>query len=141
MEQLSLQSSLGAAFDSELLVSLAVLSLVLAAVGLFGLLSYLVSQRANEIGIRVALGAQRKDVIGLVLLSGLKPAWIGLSAGLLASVAIAPLIRSLLFGVHPLDASVVAAVSMILAIVATLACTLPAWQAARLDPARTLRGE
>src|SRR6266404_2054585 len=116
-------------------------SLVLAAVGLFGVLSYLVTQRTNELGIRVALGAQREQILGLVLVDGLQPAWIGLLLGLAAGSGAAQLIRSMLYGVHPMDLHVFTFVALLSIVVAMSASALPAWRAARLDPMQALRNE
>ena len=134
--------SLGnASFSSTLVLAFAVLSLLLASVGLYGVLSYLVTQRRTEIGIRIALGAKREQVLRLVLVDGLRPALLGLVLGLVASIGAAQAIRSLLYGVQPLDMSVFAAVSGTLLAVAALACLVPAWRASRLDPMRALRTE
>ncbi|HEY6848329.1 MAG TPA: ABC transporter permease [Terracidiphilus sp.] len=134
--------SLGnASFTSTLVLAFGVLSLLLASVGLYGVLSYLVAQRRTEIGIRIALGAKREQVLRLVLLDGLRPALLGLVLGLGASVGAAQALRSLLYGATPLDASVFAAVSATLLAVAALACLVPAWRASRLDPMRALRTE
>jgi putative ABC transport system permease protein len=128
-------------FNALLLTIFAVLSLLLAAVGLFGVLSYIVSQRTGEIGVRIALGAQRTDVLRLMLTDGLRPAIVGLVIGIVASLAIARLVRSLLFGISPLDPVVFVVVAAALLAVATVACLLPAWRASRLDPMQALRTE
>ena len=128
-------------FNALLLTLFAALSLLLAAVGLFGVLSYIVSQRTGEIGVRIALGAQRTDVLRLMLTDGLRPAIIGLVLGIVASLAIARLVRSLLFGISPLDPIVFVVVAAALLAVATVACLLPAWRASRLDPMQALRTE
>jgi predicted permease len=141
MDQIIGGSTRNASFDATLLLAFAVLSLVLAAVGLFGVLSYVVAQRTTEIGIRMALGAQRGDVLRLTLLDGLKPAGAGLLVGLAAAAAAVKLIRNLLYGVEPLDARVFAGVALILLVVAGVACLVPAWRASRLDPLQALRNE
>ena len=141
MDQLIGASTIEASFSSTLIVAFAVLSLLLAAVGLYGVLSYLVTQRTNEIGVRIALGARRGQVLGLVLLDGLKPAWIGLVLGLLGGAAAAQLIRAMLYGVGPLDPSVFVSMAAVLTLVAGLSCLIPAWRASRLDPMRALRVE
>ena len=115
--------------------------MLLAAVGLFGVLSYMVAQRTQKIGIRMALGAQRDRVLGQVLLDGLKPAFIGLALGLGGSAGAVRLIRSMLYDTRPLDPAVFALVSVVLAVVAGAACMVPAWRASRLDPMRALRTE
>jgi predicted permease len=141
MDQVIGKSTLDASFDATLLAAFAVLSLVLAAVGLFGVLSYIVVQRTAEIGIRVALGAQRREVLKLTLTDGLRPASVGLLLGLAGGVAVAKAIRGLLYGVQPLDSGVFAGVAIILLGVASAACLLPAWRASRLDPVQALRVE
>lgn len=141
MDQIIGRSTLDASFNAILLVAFAVVSLVLAAVGLFGVLSYIVGQRTSEIGIRIAIGAQRREVLRLMLTDGLRPAGIGLLVGLIGSVAATQMIRKLLYGAQPLDISVFAGVAALLLAVATLACLLPAWRASRLDPIRALRIE
>ena len=141
MDQLLGKSTLDASFDATLLAAFAALSLLLAGVGLFGVLSYIVAQRTSEIGIRIALGAQREQVLRQMLFDGLRPALFGLAFGLAASVGAAQLIRSMLYGTQPLDPAVFAAVAGTLLLVAALACIAPAWRASRLDPMRALRTE
>jgi ABC-type antimicrobial peptide transport system permease subunit len=141
MDQILGQSTLNQSFDAKLVLAFAVMSLVLAAVGLFGVLSYIVAQRTTEIGIRIALGAQREQVLKLMLLDGLRPALVGLVLGLAVSIGASRLIQSLLFGTHPLDPVVFAAVCFVLLVVAALACVVPAWKASRLDPMQALRME
>jgi putative ABC transport system permease protein len=134
-------STIEASFTSTLILAFAVLSLVLASVGLYGVLSYLVEQRTSEIGVRIALGAQRDQVLRLMLLDGLRPALIGLVLGLLGGAAASQLIRSMLYGVRPLDMSIFVAVAVVLIAVAAFSCLVPAWHASRLDPMRALRVE
>jgi predicted permease len=141
MEQVLGESTLDARFDATLLLAFAVLSLLLAMVGLFGVLSFMVAQRTTEIGVRIALGAPREQIMRLMLRDGLRPALWGLAVGLGASVGVTRLIASLLFGTKPLDPAIFALVSMTLLLVAALACALPAWRASRLDPMQALRAE
>jgi predicted permease len=141
MDQRIGQSTLDANFDATLLLAFAGLSLLLAGVGLFGVLSYIVAQRTTEIGIRIALGAQREQVLRLMLRDGLWPAVVGLAAGLVASMGLTRLIRSMLYGTTALDPVVFAAVSIMLLAVAAIACAAPAWRASRLDPIAALRME
>jgi predicted permease len=135
------KSTLGSEFNSLLVLGFAVVALVLAAAGLYGVLAYLVTQRTNELGVRIALGAQRAQILQLVLFDGMRPALLGLIAGLAGSVAVAKLIRSLLYGTEPYDWKVFLAVSTIVLSVAVLACTIPAWRASRLNPLQALRVE
>ncbi|HXW91699.1 MAG TPA: ABC transporter permease [Terriglobales bacterium] len=141
MNQIINQSSLDANFEATLLAAFAGISLLLAAVGLFGVLAYLVTQRRTEIGIRLALGAQREHVLHLMLLDGLAPALGGAAAGSLLAIAAAQLIRSSLYATKPLDPAVFAGVIGLLFGVATTACLLPAWRASRVQPATVLRSE
>ena len=141
MNQIINRSSLDASFEATLLAALAGISLLLAAVGLFGVLAYLVTQRRTEIGIRLALGAQREHVLHLMLLDGLAPAFGGATVGSLLAIAAAQLIRSGLFATKPLDPAVFAGVIGLLLGVATTACLIPAWRATRVQPATVLRSE
>jgi putative ABC transport system permease protein len=141
MDQLIGKSTLDASFNATLLLAFAAFSLVLAAVGLFGVLSYIVGQRTSEIGIRIAVGAQPSEVLRLMLVDGLRPAGSGLLLGLAGGLAASDLVRALLYGMQPLDVSVFALVTLLLLSVAGIACLLPAWRASRLDPVRALRNE
>jgi len=116
-------------------------ALVLAVVGLYGTLSYMVAQRTREIGVRLALGAQRADVIQLVLRHGLRLTGTGLAAGLVGAFAATRVLSNLLFGITAVDPTTFAGVSAILAIVATLACYVPARRATKVDPMVALRCE
>jgi ABC-type antimicrobial peptide transport system permease subunit len=137
MDQIVGQSTIDASFDATLLFAFAVISLVLAAVGLFGVLSYIVAQRTAEIGIRIALGAQRPQVMRLMLRDGLRPAVLGL----IVSTGAAQLIQSILYGTPALDPVVYMLVSVTLLATAIVACTVPAWRASRLDPMTASRME
>jgi predicted permease len=141
MQQIIGKSTAGARFDAVLVLLFAVLALILAAVGLYGLLSYLVTQRTNEIGIRMALGAQRTEVMRATLLEGLRPTAIGLLIGLFAGGACAQLISSLLFGVRPFEFMIFAGVGLLVLLISIGACSYPAWRAARVDPIVALRYE
>jgi predicted permease len=141
MNQLLGQSTLDQSFNAALLVAFATLSLVLAAVGLFGVMSYIAAQRTTEIGIRVALGAKRDQVMRKMLLDGMRPAVFGLVVGLAASLEAGQLMRDLLYEIKPLDPAVYAAVAATLLAVAAFACIVPAWRASRLDPMQALRAE
>jgi predicted permease len=134
-------STIDAEFDSILVLVFAVIALVLAAAGLYGVLAYLVAQRTVEFGIRLALGAERRALLRLLLLDGAKPALVGLLIGLPASAAVARLIRSMLYETQTFDPIVFAAVAGLLLIVALSAGLAPAWHASRLDPMRALRTE
>ena len=141
MDEVLGRNTLEASFDATLLLVFAALSLLLAAVGLFGVLSYIVAQRTTEIGIRIALGAKRAQILRLTLVDGLRPAFFGLLLGLAASAGSVKLIESMLFGRRPFDPIVFAVVSATLLAVAALACAMPAWRASRLDPMQALRTE
>ena len=128
-------------FATAILALFAGLALALAATGLYGVLSYSVSQRRREIGIRSALGATRANVIALVLRQGLAATGVGLVVGVIASALVARLLQPLLFGITPLDLPSFALMPLILLIVAVVACVVPARRAAATDPAITLRSE
>jgi ABC-type lipoprotein release transport system permease subunit len=119
----------------------AVLALLLGAVGVYGVMAYAVSQRSREIGIRMALGADRRGVVRLVVRGGLAVAAIGLALGLAGSWAVGPLVAQLLWGVSPTDPRILAFVALTLAAVAVLASYLPARRASRVEPTRALRAE
>lgn len=122
-----------------LLGGFAVFALLIAAVGLFGVLSYSVAQRSRELAVRTALGARRVDIIRLVLVQGLAVTGVGLAAGLLGSLALTRTIAALLYGVTPHDGITYVCVPIILVVVGAVACVAPARRAARLDPIRALR--
>jgi putative ABC transport system permease protein len=118
-----------------------VLALTLAAIGIYGVISYSVAQRTHEIGIRLALGAQRKDVMRMVLKQGVNIAFMGVSIGLAASIGLTRLMSSLLFSVSANDPATFAGVALLLIAVAMLACYIPARRATRVDPMVALRYE
>jgi putative ABC transport system permease protein len=117
------------------------LALVLASMGLYGVLAYSIGQRTNELGIRIALGASAPAIARMVVWQGMKPAAAGVVAGLLLGSAATRLLQSLLFEVKPNDGPVLLAVVLLLSAVALMACFLPAWRATRVDPVVVLRAE
>ena len=126
-------------FNLLLLGLFAALALILATVGIYGMMAYRVGQRMHEIGICIALGAQRRDVLWLAVGEGARLAVLGLAIGLAGALGLTRLMASLLFEVRPTDPATFAAVTLLLAAAALVACYLPARRAARLDPAVTLR--
>ncbi|HKR27346.1 MAG TPA: ABC transporter permease [Acidobacteriaceae bacterium] len=134
-------STLGSQFDSLIVVGFAVIALLLAAVGQYGVLAYLVTQRTGEIGIRIALGAPRRRVLRDVLVDGIRPALLGIVAGLGLSALCVGLIRSILYHTQPLDPYVFVAIPGLLLLASIAACLAPALRAANLDPAGALRAE
>jgi ABC-type antimicrobial peptide transport system permease subunit len=128
-------------FSASVLGGFAALALLLAAIGLYGVLSYGVSQRRREMGIRAAMGASRSQLIRLVLREGLIVVSLGLVIGLGAAAGLARFIETLLFGITPLDVWAYAAAPIILFLVAMVACAIPARRAASVDPAEALRCE
>lgn len=124
-----------------LMGTFAALAVVLAGVGLYGVLSYTVSRRVGEVGIRMALGARARDVLGLVVRQGMTLALAGAVLGLAGAWAAARLVESLLFQVAPTDPATFAGVTGFVLLVAVAACAIPAWRAARVDPAEALRSE
>jgi putative ABC transport system permease protein len=125
----------------RLTVGFAVIALLLGAIGIYGVLSYTMSQRSQEIGIRIALGAESRRVVRMVVLEGMRIVAVAVAIGLVASLATTRLLRSQLFGVGPADVLTFTVVTALLALVAMLACYLPARRASRVDPMIALRSD
>jgi putative ABC transport system permease protein len=141
MEQSIAQSIAPRRFSMLLLAVFALVALVLASLGIYGLLSYTVAQRAREIGVRMALGAQSRDVLKLVIGQGMKLVFVGVALGLVASIALTRTIKNLLFSVSANDPLTLAALALLLIAVALLACFVPARRATKVDPMTALRNE
>ena|SRR5205807_7261445 len=124
-----------------LLGGFAGVALLLAAIGLYGVIAYTISQRTREIGVRMALGATRSNVLGLVLRQGMLLAVIGVALGLVGALGMTRVLTNLLYGVKPTDPVTFVAVSLVLLLVSLAACWLPARRAARVDPVEALRHE
>jgi ABC-type antimicrobial peptide transport system permease subunit len=128
-------------FTMALFTSFAALGLALAAAGIYSVLSFHVTRRTHELGVRMALGASRRHVLGLMLTMGGRLALVGLAVGVAASFASTRLLRSQLFGVEPADPLAYAAGAVVLGLVTLVACYIPARRAAAVDPAVALRQE
>jgi ABC-type antimicrobial peptide transport system permease subunit len=128
-------------FSMILLNSFAAVAMLMACIGLYGVIAYLVSQRRHELGVRRALGAQRGDILGLVVGHGMKMALGGVGLGLLAALGLTRLLTGLLFGVGANDPLTFTVIALLLTVVALLACLVPAWKAANVDPLVALRHE
>jgi putative ABC transport system permease protein len=126
---------------ASVLGSFGLLALGLAAIGIYGVISYSVSKRRREVGIRMALGAQKADVLKVIVGEGMTLVVIGVAIGFAASLALTRLMTSVLFGISATDASTFAVVTLLLTLVALLACYLPARQAIKVDPMVALRYE
>ena len=141
LDEVVAQAASGRRFQMLLLGSFAAMALLLAAVGMYGVVSFSVAQRRNELGIRIALGANYRSIVALVLRTGLQPVIVGIVAGLAAAILVSRLIASLLFEVAPLDPMIYASAIAVLIVVSFAACWLPARQAARTDPMASMRCE
>jgi ABC-type antimicrobial peptide transport system permease subunit len=128
-------------FARGLGMSFALIALVLAAVGIYGVLAYNVANRAREFGVRIALGASSRRVVSLVVGQGLAASLAGIVVGLAGAALGARLLSGMLFGVTPLDTSTYVVVVVVLLAVAIAACVVPAWRATRVDPLTSMRAE
>ena len=120
---------------------LGMLALVLAAIGIYGVIAYVVNQRTHEIGVRMALGSTKADALALVLKQGMRSVALGIILGLAGAVALSHVMSFLLFGVSPLDPLAFSSASAFLIVVAALAAYLPSWRATKVDPIVALRYE
>jgi len=128
-------------FTMFLLVAFAALAVLLAAVGIYSVLAYSVRRRLRDIGIRMALGAQLRDVLRMVLLEGMKPTLLGVVIGVVGALALGRLLSSVIYGVSVRDVATFASVAVLMTAVGLLASTLPAYRATRVDPIKTLHEE
>jgi putative ABC transport system permease protein len=141
MDEVAAVSVASRRFQTALLGVFALVALALAAVGIYGLISYTVGRRTHEIGVRMALGARRRDIFELVVRQGLVLAAVGLVAGLAGAFALTRLLAGIVYGVSPTDPATYAALSLFLLLVALLACLVPARRATKVDPMVALRHE
>jgi putative ABC transport system permease protein len=128
-------------FTLLLLGAFAVLALMLAAIGIYSVLSYSVRRRVQEIGIRLALGARISDVLRMIVIEGMRPTLLGVTIGVVGALALGQVMSSLVYGVKPTDPLTFLAVAVVLAVVALSATIIPAYRAAKVDPMVALRYE
>jgi ABC-type antimicrobial peptide transport system permease subunit len=131
----------GQRFSMIVLDTFAIVALLLASVGIYGVISYLVGQRTQEFGVRLALGAERADVVRLVLIHGMKMALAGLALGLVAALGLTRLMADMLYGVSATDPATFSLIALLLTAIALLACFIPARRATKVDSWSTLRHE
>jgi predicted permease len=141
MNEVISESMAARRFSAELVGAFAILAIVLASIGIYGLISYVVSQSSREIGIRIAVGAPRVTIFRLFLIKGMLPAMAGIAIGFVFAALAARLIAKLLYGVSSSDFTVFLAVPVLLAVAAGLASYVPAWRATRVNPVVALRQE
>ena len=141
MNEIRAESVAGERLNLTLLSIFAGIALVLAIVGIYGVMSYSVTQRTHEIGIRMAIGAQQRDVFKMILGHGMKLALLGIALGLVGAFALTRLMTTMLFGVKPTDATTFASIAVLVAVVALLACYLPGRRATKVEPTVSLRYE
>jgi ABC-type antimicrobial peptide transport system permease subunit len=141
LEQIMSGSLAERRFTMLVLIVFAAAALLLAAIGIYGVMSYAVNRRAHELGVRVALGASRREIAGMVLREGMHLAGIGVAGGLAAALGLTRLLASLLYGVRPADPATLAAVALLLGAITLLACYIPARRATAVDPVVALRSE
>lgn len=141
VEQMRDESMMSRRLTTSLLGGLSLLAMLLACAGIYGVLSFVTARRRHEMGIRTALGASRGDVVRLVVGGGSLPVFVGILVGIGGAAWLTRFIRAMLFATEPIDVSTLAVVSVIFAGVALIACIIPAWRAARVDPMSALRQE
>jgi putative ABC transport system permease protein len=141
MEDLLSESVARPRFRTFVFLVLGTLAIVLAVTGIYGVISYLVSQRTREIGIRVALGAQRRTVVNLIIRQGMSLALVGAAIGLIAAFVLTRLMTGLLYGVEATDPLTFASITILLLLVSLSACWIPARRAAKVDPLLALRDQ
>jgi len=141
MDQLVTNSLSQQRFSLSLLSAFALLALILAAIGIYSVLSYSVRRRVQEIGVRLALGASLSDVLRMIVFEGMRPTLLGVTVGTVGALALARVMASLIYGVKPTDAITFLSVAVVLSVVALVASIIPAYRAAKVDPMVALRYE